>query len=1056
MSTSSKLNVGKPKLGISAWAIRNPTPVILLFALLSLIGIYSYTRLPITGNPKIEFPIVSVSVALPGAQPQELEQNVAIRIENALTGVAGLRHLNTTIADGTVEVTVEFTLETAIEVALADVREAITRLRPELPQALGEPLVTRVDVSGGAVQSYAVRAPSLSPLALYRVLEDELKPLLLAVPGVQAVRQSGAAQRELRVELIPERLSALGLSVEEVLRQLRGAEQNLPAGTVRRGDTRVGLRVLSASTSAQALAARQISLGLGNGADVGAGSQAGAPGADAGKRVRLDAIAYVLDGPSVTDSFALLDGEPAVIIDIDKGRGVSEVSLAQGVTVALAEFQRSHPHISFDLYYDAVTSTFEKFIGARDTLIEGTILTILVVLYFLRDWRATAIAAVAIPLSLLPTFAAMYCLGFYLDQVSLLALILVVGILVDDAIVEVENIARRIHSGLSPYQAALEGADDIGLAVLAITLVIVAVFLPVSFIGGVIGKYFVEFGLTTTAAVLSSLLVARMVTPLLCARWLKATSSNALHATNERPVGALQRHYERVLAALLINPARTASLTVAIVLLSACLLIALPTGFLPKTRTDAVSLELQLPPGSEIHRSVAVAEALRASITQLADVDRVFASDRGNGGITLRVILAPAARQTMPRESTVEGIRMAAAELIDVRSNLVLTEDGKEFRLDFASTDGAALDAFIDALSAQAAPLALFRDVETTRGNLQPVLDVRPNSDEMARLGVSAEELSSALRLATLSELDAQLTRVPIDGVLVPIRVRLAGGERLDLARIRDLPIATRGGLVPLSSVASLQNASAASRIERLDRKRTVAITANLRGATIGEAQAALMSLPAFKNKPASVQLAAFGDSALMEEMFVGFGLAMALGLLAVYAVLVLLFSDWLQPLTIMAALPLSLGGAAAALHMTGHSLNLSTMIGVLMLFGITAKNSILLVDFIVEARGSGMPRDEAILKSARERARPIVMTTLAMVGGMLPAAIGIGADDGFRAPMAVAVIGGLLASTALSLLLVPWIYLMLDTFRERAARVAGRLSGRATASLNHQEHTHA
>jgi multidrug efflux pump subunit AcrB len=1002
------------KFAISSWAIRHPTPVLLLFVMLSLLGIYSYLKLPVTGNPKIEFPIVSVSLALPGAQPQELEQNVALKLENALSGLVGIRHLSTTIADGAVDVTVEFVLEADLDRSVADVREAIARVRPELPQAIGEPLVTRVDVSGGALLAYVVRAPTLNPLALQKLIDDQLKPVLLAVPGVQQVRRVGGAQRELRVELIPEKLSALGLSVQEVLRQLRSSEQNLPAGTVRRGDATVALRVLSASENVRSLAARQIALG----------------GNRESQRVRLDSIAQVLDGPSTANTFALLDGEPVLIFEVYKTRGGSELEMADGVALALERFRQDHQAVDFELYYDGAQSTRDSFHGARDTLIEGTFLTILVVLLFLRDWRATAVAAMAIPLSLLPTFAAMYTMGFYLDQVSLLALILVIGILVDDAIVEVENIERRIQAGQAPYRAALLGADEIGLAVLAITLVIVAVFLPVSFIKGVVGKYFVEFGLTTTAAVLSSLVVARLVTPLMCAHWLKAKSHHA------PSVGVLQLAYERWLASVLAHPWRTAAVTVVILLTSVSLLTLIPTGFLPKTRGNSITIDYQLPPGSAMHRVVGVAEQMRSALAKVPDIEHVFVSDSGGSGGSIRVVLVPAKQRQHSRERTVELIRRANAELVDVRSNLLLTDDGKEFRLDFESTDGVALDRFIESLSEEAAKLDIFRDVEHSRGNLQPVVDVRPQHDEMARLGVSAEELGTALSVATLSELDALLTRIPIDGELVPIRVRLAGGQRQDARRIADLPIVTSSGsTVPLSSLATLSNASTPSRIDRLDRKRTLSISANLNGVTIGEAEAAIKKLATYQKKPSSVQVANYGDSAYMDEMFIGFAVAMGLGLLAVYAVLVLLFQDWLQPLTIMAALPLALGGAALALLVTGHSLNLSTMIGILMLFGIVAKNSILLVDFIVEARKAGSSRQQAIFKASRERARPIVMTTLAMIGGMLPAAIGVGTDDGFRAPMAVVVIGGLIASTFLSLLLVPWIYTVLDDFKQFLSR---------------------
>ena len=1002
------------KLAISRWAILHPTPVILVFVLASLAGVMGYLNLPITGNPKVELPIVSVSVSQPGASPRELEQTIALRMENALTGLAGVRHLTTTIADGSVELVAEFVLDADLDRAVADVRDAIARVRPELPQAISEPLITRVDISGGPVLSYVLRAPTLSDMALTKLADDEARTLLMTVPGVQQVRRYGGSIRELRVELIADRLAELRLSVDDVVRQIRGNEQNLPAGRIRLGDQALQVRVMSASIGAADLASRPIRL-------------------QDGARVRLDAVAHIIEDGSESQGYTLLDGESALVLELYKSRGASELSLATSVAKALSDYAKRRPELHFELFYDGTEATRSAYVGARDTLLEGALLTILVVLLFLRDWRATAIAALAIPASLLPTFAAMQLSGFYLDSVSLLALILVIGILVDDAIVEVENIARRIELGDSPYQAALLGADEIGLAVVAITAVIVAVFIPVSFIEGVVGKYFVEFGMTTTFAVIASLIVARLLTPLLCAHWLRSDRPGfQVKTVHTAPwIG----RYTGVLAILLKYPKRTAVGVIAVLLGSLFLLAMLPTGFLPKTRGNALVVRYELAPGSTAPLAVAKAEAIRSTLLGIADIAHVFAYDTGSGSGELRLVLRDQDLRTLPRAALEAQVRSALSMQTDMRTSLIVADGGKEFRLDFESEDGTALERFVGELHTEAGALTLLSDLETSRAGLQPIVDIRPRYDEMARLGVTAEDLANTLRLATLGELDVLLPRIPSDDGQVPIRVRIAGGDRMDMQRLQNLPVVTSSGLLTLASLAAITPNSAPARIERLNRKRTLALTANLDHATFSEAKAAIEALPAYRNRPASIGLAQYGEVAYMEEMYRGFALAFVLGLSCVYAVLVLLFSDWLQPLTIMTALPLSLGGAAAALLLTGHALNLSTLIGILMLFGIVAKNSILLVDFVVEARGAGMDRHQALIKAGSERARPIVMTTLAMIGGMLPAALSIGADDGFRAPMAIAVIGGLLASTLLSLLFVPVIYVWVDDLKQHFTR---------------------
>jgi multidrug efflux pump subunit AcrB len=1011
------------KLKISTWAIDHPTPVILLFLLLSLAGLLAYWKLPIAGNPRVDLPIIAVGVSQPGASSNELETNVARRLEDAVAGIAGVKHLTTTISNGDVQLVAEFQLDADTDRAASDVRDAVALVRPELPQSIGEPVVTRVDVTGGALQRYMLRSDTLDNAELSRLVDEDVGPKLLGVKGVQQVKRVGGTVRELRLELDPARMAAAGLTVAEVLAQLRGLETNLPAGAASNAaGQQLPVRVMGASANAEQLARRPLSL------------------AD-GRSITLGELGRIVDVASEPRGYALLDGEPGVALEIFKKRGSSEIALADAVAKMLNDIEAAQPGLHFELFHDGVQATRLSFAGARDMLLEGALLTVLVIWFFLRNARATGIAAAAIPLSLLPTFLVMHLKGFQLDAVTLLALILVIGILVDDAIVEIENIERRIQAGDAPRVAASVGADSLGLAVIAITATIVAVFLPVSFIGGVVGKYFTEFGLTTTFAVISSLVVARLVTPMMCAWWLKPAAPG-----HHAGPGRSEALYLQLLRWVLAHPAKTLAAGAGVLVATVLLLGQLPSGFLPKTKPVSLLAQYELPPGATLADGVRAAEALRRELHDVPDVKGVFAHDRGQAALGgLLIMLPPLGERVLPQAELERQVRERLARVPDLKTTLLLGDGAKEVNFSFVSRDPAKLEAAMDRLLAEARQLPMLTDVELSQGARVTTIDVRLLPDEAARLGVSAAVVADALRLATLSDIDSALTRVPVDGRQLMLRARLAGGPALGLEQLRQLPVATAGGgTVALGAIAVFETNSVPSSLSRLNRERQIQLQANLvGGATLGQAMEAVQALPAFKALPAEVRQAAYGEAEYMEEMFIQFAIAALAGLVAVYAVLVLLFDDWLQPLTIMVALPLSLSGAAAALLMTGHSLNLSTVIGLLMLFGIVGKNSILLVDFIVEARKAGAERLHAILDAGRDRMRPIVMTTLAMAGGMLPAALGWGNDDGFRAPMAIAVIGGLVTSTVLSLVFVPLIYQLIDSFEHRAKAWAGRLSTR-------------
>jgi multidrug efflux pump subunit AcrB len=995
------------KIGVSSWAINNPTPVILMFLIACLLGVLSYFFLPIAGTPRVELPIVTIDVSQPGASTEELEANLARRIEESIANISGLQNQSTTISNGSVNVTAEFKLDTDIERATSAVRDAIARVRPELPANITEPVVTLLDISGGAMLSYAVKSETLDDVELSRIIDEELKPLLLAAPGVQQIRRIGGAQREFRVELDPAKMIFFGLDIESVMQQLQATEANIPAGEARIEDQRAALRVMSASRSARELALKPLTLA--NGSSILVGD-----------------IATVLDVATEPSGFALLDGASVIVLEVYKVRGGSEVSMADAVDARLKEYAQTHPDISFSLFYDAVESTRLSFSGAREALIEGALLTIFVVFFFLRDLRATLIAAAAIPLSLLPTFALMYLNKFQLDIVTMLALILVIGILVDDAIVEVENIERRIEQGDSPKKASAIGADSLGLAVLAISLTIVAVFLPVSFIGGVVGKYFTAFGLTTSFAVMASLLVARLMTPLMCAYFLQP-KLQAVHETS-----AMQNYYQRMLMFAMRKRRLVMLAGCGVMLLTVSAFSLLSSGFVPPTKANAITVPYSLPPSSDLRANLRVAELLRQQLSGITDIKNVFSYDLGSPDRgELKIVLHPESKRKLSSTDLQQSLRTRLAKVPDVRTTMNLNAEGKELNLSFVARDPKKFESAMAKLAQETEALPIVSDVSWSQGPRLTTIDIRLLPELAAKLGVTAQTTANALRLATLSDLDSSLARIPIDGKQISVRIRLAGGSEQSIAGLKQLLLPGSNGPVALGAIADISPSSVPSSLNRLNRERSITLQGNLNGASLGDAIAAIEALPAYRHLPDGIRLAPYGDVQFLNEMFEQFGLAALFGLMAVYAVLVLLFSDWLQPITVMIALPLALSGASIALLITGNSLNLPSIIGLLLLFGIVGKNSILLLDFIVEARAEGLSRNDAILRAGQERVRPIIMTTIAMIGGMLPAAIGLGSDDGFRTPMAIAVIGGLITSTLLSLIFVPVIYTLIDDFKQ-------------------------
>ena len=998
------------KFRVSAWAIRNPIPAAILFIALAIAGLSAYAQLPIKHFPNITFPAVEVIVTQSGAAPAEMETQISRPVEDSLSGISYVKHIVSTVSLGQSNTMIEFELGTDMQKATDDVRTAIDRERVNLPPGIDPPLVERLDIDTAPILTYAISAPNLSDTALSWFVDDTVARTLQAQDGVAQVSRVGGADREINVILDPDKMAAFGVTAPQVSQALLQFNTDEAGGRANVGQREQTVRVLGSAATVDALRGTVIPT--------------------TSRYVRLSDVAEVGDGEAEERGFARFDGRPVVAFQVNKTRDSSDVAVEDRVIKAVTLLAKQHPEVRFTKIVSTVDETRNSFTATEHVLLEGMALAALVVLIFLRDWRATLITAIAMPLSLIPTFAVMKLLGFSLNVITLLALTLVIGILVDDAIVEIENIEKRIEQGETPYRASLIGADSIGLAVVATTATIVVVFTPVSFMGGIVGQYFREFGLTVAISVIFSLIVARLLTPLLSAYFLKPRA----HLQPRRPLGGV---YRWTLDKAMRHRWIASGIAGVVVVASFALMAGRPTGFTPIDNPGYLYISLEGPPGSTRPEMIANVERVTRLLQGQPDTQAVYAqvgvgNNSGEGqdinNASLTVVLKPA--RHLSTDGYKKSIRPLLRQLPDVRATLAGGgfDSNADVETVLSSQNGPALEHAQLELMRQMRTLPQISDVRPSPMPAGPELVVRPKPDEAARLGVTSDALAQVLRIATIGDIDANVAKFSEGERRIPIRVRLPETARYDLSTLSQLQVPTTGGgSTPLSSVADLSFEAGPGRLVRYGRERQVSVQADLNGVSIGTALKAVNGLPALKHLPADVHKPAYGDAEVLGELISGFLIAILSGVGLIYAVLVLLFKSFFKPIIIMATLPLSLAGAAVALQVTGLEIDLPVFIGLLMLFGIAAKNSILLVEFAIEDERAGQSRWEALHNACRERARPIVMTTIAMIAGMLPTAIGFGQGSEFRRPMAIAVIGGLVSSTALSLVMVPVIYTFVD-----------------------------
>ena len=1025
-------------MNVSAWSIRNPIPAILLFLLLTLAGLMGFRAMTVQDFPDIDLPSVTVSAALPGAAPAQLETEVARKMENALAALKGLKHLYTTVQDGAVTITAEFRLEKPTQEAVDDVRDAIARIRSDLPADLRDPVVQKVDLAGTPILTYTIASDRLDDEALSWFVDDAVSRRMLAVRGVGAVSRVGGVSREVRVELDPAMLLALGASASDVSRQLRQIQQDAPGGRSDLGGAEQAVRTLATVRSADELARMEIVL-------------------SDGRRVRLDQIARVSDTVAERRSAALLDGRPVVGFEITRSKGTGEIEVAEGVRAQIERLRAEHPEITFTEAFNFVDPVQEGYEGSMYLLYEGAVLAIIVVWFFLRDWRATLVSAVALPLSAIPTFALMHWLGFTVNVVTLLSLSLVVGILVDDAIVEIENIMRHLAMGKTPFEAAMEAADEIGLAVIATTFTLIAVFLPTAFMGGVAGKFFVQFGWTAAIAVFFSLVVARMLTPMMAAYLLRPVA----HA--EKPPRWMGAYLK--MAAWCLKHRLLTMLATAVFFVGSFMLVPLlPTGFIPPDDLSQTQVTVTLPPGSTLADTTAAAEQARALVGSHPQVKMVYTAIGGGaagadpfapqGAAEVRkavLTINMTHRDDRPgisKQDIEADLRERLEALPGARTKVGFGGSSEKYILVLAGENGETLAAHARQVERELRTLPGIGNVTSSSSLVRPELIVRPDPVRAADLGVTTAAIADTLRVATRGDYDQSLPKLNLSQRQVPIVVRLPAEARTDLDLLGRLPVPGARGPVMLSSVATLELSSGPAQIDRYDRLRNINFEIELNGQPLGDIERQALALPSLQSLPPGVMQTTVGDAEAMAELFESFGLAMLTGVLCIYVVLVLLLKDFIQPVTILAALVLSIPGAFLALFITQTALSMPSMIGLIMLMGIATKNSILLVDYVVLARKEhGLGRREAVLDACRKRARPIIMTTIAMGAGMMPIALGLGVDPSFRAPMAIVVIGGLITSTFLSLLVIPVVFTGIDDLMTLGGRWLRRGRGRAPVS---------
>lgn len=1021
---------------ISAWSIKKPVPTIVLFLILTVVGWFSFISLGIDINPNIDIPTVLIEVTQPGAGPAELESQVTKKIEDAVAGLGNIDFMVSTVSDGNSTTTINFVLGTNSDRATNDVRNAIAQIRQDLPQDINDPVVERLDFAGGPVITYAVKSDRRSVEELSNLVDQTISRALLGVRGVAQIQRIGGVDREIRINLNPNRLQSLGITATQVNDQIRTLNINLPGGRAQVGGSEQSIRTLGSATSVDILKTYEILLPQGG-------------------SVPLSSLGTIEDKFGDVRQAATLNNQPVVAFQVLRSTGSVLVTVEQGVKAAVKELEKTLPaDVKLDLIFTRADIVRQSYQSTIDELIQASLLAVIVILVFLRDWRATLITAVALPLSIIPTFAVQQALGYTLNNMTLLALALAVGNLVDDAVVEIENMERHIAMGKSAWEAAFESSDEVGLAVIASSATIIAVFMPVAFMGGIPGQFFQPFGVTVAVSTIFSTLVARMVTPMMGAYLLKEERRGAGGAggvikifnfkftlpgggNGSRKLGD-EKHqgfqpYRSLLQWALRHRLTTMAIALAFFIASLMLVPLIPKGFVDDGDFGISNVSIELPPGSTLSDVNKVVTQATDIIRKDPVVERVLATEEINSA-TLSINLKPREERNISQKQFEDRVRPDFEQIPGARISFQSQSPGdsrKGLSIVLRSENPQALTQAADALEKQMRSLRGLVEVSSTASLVKPEILVIPNPQRAADLGVTVQAIARTASLATIGDNESNLAKFNLSDRQIPIRVQIDPKARADINTITNLQVPSQNGrLIPLIAVADIRFGSGPATINRYDRARQVAVEANLQGISLGEAVETINKLPVMQNLPPGVAQQPSGSAKIMQEIFGRFGGALGLALMCIYAILVLLYNNFLHPLSIMAALPFCLGGALVTLMVAQKPLGLYALIGIILLLGIVTKNSILLVDYTIINMQQGKTQRQALIESGVSRLRPIMMTSLATIAGTLPLALGIGAGSEVRQPMGIAIMGGFTTSTLLTLVVVPVIFSYIDNFQ--------------------------
>jgi hydrophobe/amphiphile efflux-1 (HAE1) family protein len=1005
---------------ISEWSIKKPVPTIVLFLLLTIVGWFSFTTLGIDTNPNIDVPTVSVTVTQVGAGPAELESQVTKKIEDAVAALGNIDNMISTVNDGTSRTVINFLLGTNTDRATNDVRNAVAQVRQNLPQDINEPIIRRLEFAGGPIMTYAVTSDQQTVADISNLVDQKISRALLAVKGVAQVRRVGGVNREIRINLDPARLQSLGITATQVNDQIRTLNINLPGGRTEIGGSEQSIRTLGSADSVNILKTYEVVLPKGG-------------------SVPLSSLGTIEDSYGDVRQAAKLNNKSVVAFQILRSPGSVTVSVEKGVQEAISKLQPSlAKDVKLELIFTLATYIKETYDSTIHDLILASVLAVLTIMLFLRNWRATLITAVALPLSMIPTFAVQQALGYTLNSMTLLALALAVGNLVDDAVVEIENMERHMEMGKPPFQAAIDSAEEVGLAVVACSATIVAVFLPVAFMGGIPGQFFQPFGVTVSVATIFSTFVARMITPMMGAYLLKDKSIHQHSQQQPERLSPRRRWqpYKSVLTWALRHRLVTIILAIAFFVGSLMLVPLIPKGFIDSGDVGISTLSVELPPGSTLQDTDQVVaqttNLMKASAVGSA-IDSVLAIENTNTA-SLTIKLKPR-EERVPQVDFEQQIRPEFQKIPGARISFEAqgaAGSKKELTILLKSEDSETLQQAANALEKQMRALPGLIEVNSSASLVRPEILVIPDPQRAGDLGVTVQSIARTASLATIGDNEATLAKFNLSDRQIPIRVQIDPKAKADINSLKNLQVPSQNGtLVPLMEVADIRFGSGPAQIDRYDRSRQVSIEGNLaKGVALGDAVAAVNKLPALTNLPAGVVQQEAGDAKIMGEIFSRFGVALGLALLCIYSILVLLYNDFLHPITIMMALPFSLGGALLGLLIAQKALGLYALIGIVLLIGIVTKNSILLVDYTILNLREGKSQRQALLDAGVSRLRPILMTSIATIAGIFPLALGLGSGAEVRQPMGIAIMGGFVTSTMLTLVVVPVFFSCIDSLQ--------------------------